>query len=555
MGNACVKKNCTAISTINEKGVINVNGFREENNYESVSLPFFRGITYFLFGMFLLLRNIFYVFTLNYFTESKKATKTLLYMIFSIFLGLLIGFVGFVLVPYFCLSALAREGWSYGLLCFVSACIRIAVLTIILLIIKLFPTARQFYRHNASANLAVKDSFGVRTENYHLSTNFLSYALTCFYILFFVLSFTALNINYGYKILINISISLAVFGTVYELLKLLEKNNGVLNNIFVMPISFLVTAKPSLTEKNIAYSVMEEAKMMEENSERIIDELSGKEMPMSVVISEVKEKLKKAGIEASCESEWLIAECLGTNRNDIRLRTTVSKEEYKKINNATAKREKHIPLTKIFNKACFYGLDFYVDKNVLSPRPETELLVEEAIKIINSLNSKKTKVLDLCTGSGIIATIIAKNTDAKVFASDVSTSALSVAKKNAEAHGAKVKFIESDLFKNIKKEKFDIIISNPPYIPSKDILALEDEVKKNDPLISLDGGEDGLYFYREIIKAAPDYLNKNGYIMLEIGINQSKSVKKLLQNNFENIRIKKDYNKIDRIIISNLKGK
>ena len=104
-------------------------------------------------------------------------------------------------------------------------------------------------------------------------------------------------------------------------------------------------------------------------------------------------------------------------------------------------------------------------------------------------------------------------------------------------------------------EKFDIIISNPPYIRSKDILALEDEVKKNDPLISLDGGEDGLYFYREIAKSAPKYLNKNGKIFLEIGINEAKSVKKMLQNNFENIKIKKDYSGIDRVVIADIKGK
>jgi release factor glutamine methyltransferase len=213
-----------------------------------------------------------------------------------------------------------------------------------------------------------------------------------------------------------------------------------------------------------------------------------------------------------------------------------------------------MPLTKIFNHTSFYGYDFYVDKNVLSPRQETEQVVEEAIKFIKNINSEKTKVLDLMTGSVAIAVTIAKQTRAKIFASDISEQALSVAKKNARDLKAKIKFIESDIFNGIKKIKFDIIVSNPPYIPSRDILSLDDEVKKYDPILALDGGEDGLYFYREIAEKAYDYLKPNGLLVLEIGEDQGQSVKKLLQKSFENIRIKKDYSGNERIVIAKLKG-
>ena len=559
MGNACVKNNCTAISTINEKGKINVVGYRDKFSYENITLPFFRGIAYFLFGFYLFFKNLLMASSIDE-VENKNINKSKFssnwfILALSIFIGFVLGYLGFVLLPYLCFNNLARNGFGYGLICFVSALVRLAMLTLILATLRFIPAFKQFYRHNASANLAIKEHYGDKSGNYHLSTNFLTFVISCFYILFFVLSFTALDINLGLKILLNIAITLFVVSIVYEFLKIFEKQNNVLCTIFVKPISCLVTVKPSLTEKNIAQSVIEEAQMMEENSERILDELSGKEIPMSVVISEVKEKLKNAGIEASSEAEWLIAECLNKNRNEIRLQTTVSKEEYKKINNATTKREKHIPLTKIFNKACFYGYDFYIDKNVLSPRPETEILVEEVIKEVNKNENSKLKILDLCTGSGAIAVVLSKKTDAKIFASDISELALNVAKRNAQDYNCNIKFIVSDMFKNFKKEKFDIIVSNPPYIPTKDILALEDEVKNNDPLISLDGGEDGLYFYREIIKNAPNFLNKNGKIFLEIGINQSKSVKKLLQNDFENIKIIKDYSGIDRIIVAKLKGK
>ncbi len=554
-GNACIKNKSTAISKIDESGKIEVYGVRDKFRYDNISMPFFRGIAYFIFGLYLFFKSMITaqeVFLKEKKVEEKrkiKISESRLLSIIALSCGIIFGSLAFVLIPYFTFFYLGKLGYNYFLICLTAAGLRILTFALILLVLRFIPSFKQFYRHNASCNLVFKEG-----ENYHLSTNFLTFVLTSFFILLFVLSFTALNINYGLRILLNLSITFTTVGIVFEILKAIEKNNGILCSIFVKPISFLVTAKPSLTEKNIANSVVEEVNMMEENRERILDEISGKEIPMSVVISEVKEKLAKAGIESASESEWLIAECLGKNRNDIRLRTTVSKEEYKKINSVTAKREKHIPLTKIFNKANFYGYDFYIDKNVLSPRPETELLVEEVIKEAKERNNPKTKILDLCTGSGAIATVLAKKTNAKIFASDISESALLIAKKNSKTHEAQVKFINSDIFKNFKKEKFDIIVSNPPYIPSKDILALEDEVKNNDPILALDGGEDGLMFYREIIKEAPNFLLPNGMIFLEIGINQSKSVKKLLQKDFEDIKIKKDYSKIDRIVIAKLKG-
>lgn len=561
VGNACISENSSAIATINKNGKISISAKRDNQNFDNVKIPFFRGIAYFLFGIylffsnFLMARNLIEDKTENIKENKIKISINSLILLISISLGFILGFLGIILVPYFCLRGLGKSGMSYGLLCFISALIRLAVLTILLGVLKIIPSYRQFCRHNSAGNLAFKDANKIHSENYHLSTNFLSYLITCFYILLFITSFSALNVNYFLKLILNVAIICLVVGSVYEFMKFLENKNGFLINIFVKPFSFFVTSKPTSTEKNIANAAVGEIVLMQENKERLVEEISGKDIPMSVVLSEVKEKLSKAGIESAVEAEWLVAESLNKKRNDIKLQTTVTKDEYKKINWATSKREKHIPLTKIFNRACFYGLDFYVDKNVLSPRPETEILVEEVIKEINNSGNDKLKILDLCTGSGCIAITIAKNTEAKVYAIDISENALNVAKKNAETHKVNVKFINSDLFNSLKKEKFDIIVSNPPYIRSKDILALEDEVKKNDPLISLDGGEDGLYFYREISKTAPKHLNKNGKIFLEIGINESKSVKKLLQNNFENIKIKKDYSGIDRIVIADIKGK
>jgi release factor glutamine methyltransferase len=314
-----------------------------------------------------------------------------------------------------------------------------------------------------------------------------------------------------------------------------------------------VNEKPTQTEREIAFTTLNEVILMQNNEERLIGETKDTEIVFSVVYTEVKNRLNAVGITDIAETDWLIAECLGKNRNDIKILTHIGREDYKKIKSTLLKREKRMPLSKIFNKVNFYGYDFYVDKKVLSPRPETEEVVEEVLKIIKKMDNKKLKVLDLMTGSGVIAITIAKKTECQIYASDISEQALEIAKRNAKSNKVKVNFIESDIVKNFKKQKFDIIISNPPYIPSQEILTLEDEVKKYDPILALDGGDDGLFFYREIAENAADFLNEKGMIVFEIGENQGLEVKKLLQKNFKNIRIKKDYNKKDRIVVAVLK--
>ena len=212
-------------------------------------------------------------------------------------------------------------------------------------------------------------------------------------------------------------------------------------------------------------------------------------------------------------------------------------------------RAKGMPITKIFGKTNFYGLDFVVTADVLSPRMDTEVLVEQVLKHCTS----KTKVLDVGTGSGAISVCIAKLAGAKVTAVDVSDSALEVAKQNAINNKVKIDFVNSDLFASLgKNKKFDIIVSNPPYIPSQEVLTLDDEVKNYDPILALDGGDSGLDFYEKIINQAPAFLNKNGLIFFEAGINQAKDVKKLLQKNFKDIKMVKDLNKIDRVVYATL---
>lgn len=213
------------------------------------------------------------------------------------------------------------------------------------------------------------------------------------------------------------------------------------------------------------------------------------------------------------------------------------------------------PVQYITNEQEFMNLKFYVDENVLIPQPDTEILVEEAIKTIDEIRPEKNiKVLDLCTGSGAIAISIKKYAeDAKkqieVYASDISEEAIKIAEKNAKRNDVHINFILSDMFQKMQEKDFDIILSNPPYIETQTISSLSKEVQY-EPHMALDGGEDGLEFYRVIAKNAHEYLNKNGSILLEIGYNQKKKVMQIFEEakKYSNIRCIKDLSDNDRVI-------
>lgn len=215
-----------------------------------------------------------------------------------------------------------------------------------------------------------------------------------------------------------------------------------------------------------------------------------------------------------------------------------------------------VPLQHITHSQEFMKMDFFVDENVLIPRPDTEILVEETIKISKKITNPK--ILDLCTGSGAISISIAKNVkDADIYAVDISEKALNIAKTNAKRLEVfdKIKFLKSDLFQNIEKTKFDIIVTNPPYIKKEDITYLSKEVQK-EPLLALDGGVDGLDFYKKILNQSIDYLKFGSYICMEIGYDQKQDVLKIIQDidKYVDTYSKKDLCGNDRIIVTKVGG-
>lgn len=211
------------------------------------------------------------------------------------------------------------------------------------------------------------------------------------------------------------------------------------------------------------------------------------------------------------------------------------------------------PLQYITQKQEFMGMEFFVNEDVLIPQPDTEILVETVLDICKRYSNQSLRILDLCTGSGAIAISLSKILNTQVFASDVSTKALEVAEKNNVLNNSKVEFIESNLFEQINGEKFDIIVSNPPYIKNEEIKLLSKQVQ-NEPYIALAGGEDGLDFYRKIIDEAYKYINKNGYLCLEIGYDQKEDLIKLIKQNenYEYENCIKDLSNNDRCIIAKI---
>lgn len=254
--------------------------------------------------------------------------------------------------------------------------------------------------------------------------------------------------------------------------------------------------------------------------------------------------------EAQLDAEVLLCGVLKIKRNNlVTLRQeTINQEQYQKYQNFLNRRIKGEPVDYILENSEFMGLTFKVNSNVLIPRQETELIVEQANKFIKE-NKSKT-ILDLCTGSGAIAVSVAYYNNVTVVASDISKKALQVAKDNAIINKVsnKIEFIKSNMFDNIIDKKFDIIISNPPYVTEKEYKGLEKEIFF-EPETAFLAGEDGLDFYRIIANKVSQHLNPKGILLLELNANISLQIAELFSD-FLFVKIIKDYSNLDRILIA-----
>ena len=266
-------------------------------------------------------------------------------------------------------------------------------------------------------------------------------------------------------------------------------------------------------------------------------------------------QLSDAGIEEAKTDAFLLLEHFcGMDRTRFLLRggEKIPAEQAAACMEAVQRRSAHVPLQHITGTAYFMGLAFHVSPHVLIPRQDTELLAMEAIRAVKTADMSGCRLLDLCTGSGALAVSIGRECPrADITAADLSEEALAIARENAERLKVPVTFRQGDLFDSVRDagEVFDVIVSNPPYVRTQVIETLEEEVRLHDPRMALDGGEDGLYFYRRIARESGSFLKEGGRLLLEIGYDQAADVTGLLEvNGFSDIRVLKDLSGNDRVV-------
>lgn len=551
------EKGRLCVSMIDEEGNKLVGGKMVKVWKKWTNWPFIRGIVYFLRGILLYISAFFLMEEIEDRPDKEKnksfkiakniSIASSYLMLIAMLVGAFVfGFVALALTPRLLFAKAFPYYTNYYFRSFMIALMRVAVIYIVFSILRFLPFMNSLYCFNGAGSVLMQnseDKFVSRT--YPL--NFLNFMLNVFIFSTFVISLIAVNISWPLNFLINVVIFLGITSLVYEVLRFasVTKISGIKDITLIT--NWLVSIKPKTTQNEVIMVAQREL-----NSYDGFVKTDKGRVSMSSVYAEMETKLKTSDRYEESDRDWIVATVLNKNRAEIKLERSVSDKEYREIMRICDRRAKGEPLSNIFGFVEFYGLKFDVNKKVLSPRMETEILVEEAIKKINEFEAKN--VLDLCTGSGAIAIAIAKYTDCKVSACDISKQALNIAENNAKKNGVKIDFYQSDLMKGLKKgKKYDIIISNPPYIKRSDLEKLDVEVKMFDPRLALDGGDDGLDFYRRIVEEAKTKLVKKGWLMFEVGKGQAEAVSGLMQNNgFDSVLAIKDYNRIERVVYGRL---
>jgi release factor-specific protein-(glutamine-N5) methyltransferase len=360
------------------------------------------------------------------------------------------------------------------------------------------------------------------------------------------------NIENGFlqflaKIGVEIVLLPVIAGIGYEILKLLAKFHGNISKIFKAPGMLLqkafTTREPSLDMIEVAIAAFNSAIEMDadpdiEETQFVTGGL------LSAKLAETKKKFSENEIDES-DAEWIYAIALNVKRSELEGERVIKPSEAKKIEGIVKKRLTGRPLWYIIGDTEFYDCKIKVDERALIPRPETEILAEAVVKTAE----EGDKILDMCTGSGCIAVSVAKHLQRKrvtVTAADVSDAAIMLAKENANYNSVDINFVQSDLFDKVHG-RFNIIVCNPPYIKSKEIATLQKEVRDYEPRIALDGGADGLDFYRRLAKEVSRYIVRGGMLMLEVGENQAEDVLKLFEKR-DYAMVVKDFAGVDRFL-------
>ena len=490
-------------------------------------------------------------------------------------LGLVLAIALFMLLPSF-LADMAEKLFgiwsiSLGILwkSLIEGVIRIAIFVLYLFIVsRLKDIRRTFMYHGAEhrtincfergMELTPENVQKCSTKHNRCGTTFLFFVMVVSILVFSlatwllsILGWT--NIGVFGRMGVRLLLLPLVAGLSYELLRFLAKlPDNKFTNVLRAPglaLQRLTTYPPEIEMAEVAIASFELVRQMD--ADQSIQPHKFGEFTMPELKKLVKARLVKVNVTEDAEVDWLIAAALSKKRGELASVEKTTLSDYRRVAELVDKRVKGVPLDYIIKRSDFYGIKLYVDEDVLVPRLDTEIVADEVIKYLNKDNGGEGKsVLDLMTGSGCIARAIVEKTAAAVTASDISDGALGVAKRNLENTRAEV--VKSDGFTGLTGRTFDVIVSNPPYIRRSEIETLQPEVKCQ-PHIALDGGEDGLDFYRLIADNAAKYLTSGGALFLEIGYDQREEVTALLGKDFTNIACVKDYGGNDRVIFAEKK--
>lgn len=577
-------KNSTAMAVRDEDGVIRVESsrFKQTEKKKSVKdIPIIRGvfafIDSFVGGMKTLMRSA-EVFgegepsKFEKWTAEKLKINVLdLVITVSMILGVALAIALFIVLPqetrkgieFLIGGGFAFDVWAKN---FIEGGLKLLIfISYILFCYAIKDVRRTFMYHGAEhktitcyergLDLTVENAKTCKRVHDRCGTTFMVFVMVISIILFAV--FEALvgpyiisgiangKLSSVVRVLCKIALLPIVAGLSYELLKGLSKTENPVFYPLKVPgllLQRLTTKEPTDDMLEVAIvafkTVMELDENLEKQEEKFVVSQKSKDL-----LAKISKTLEDNGVTEQAEAEWIVALTAGIKRDEVNSDKLIRPVHIEKINEIVSERITGRPLWYCVGDTEFYGYTVKVDERVLIPRPETEILVEKALKSVK----ENSAVLDLCTGSGAIAIAIKKESGANVTAVDISGGAIEVAKQNAEINQAEIEFIKSDMFAELSDRRFDVIISNPPYIKSEDISELQTEVKDFEPMLALDGGVDGLDFYRILAEQAKAHLTEKGVILMECGIGEAQDIAEMF-NGFNKVEIIKDYENIDRIV-------
>lgn len=525
-------------------------------------LPFVRGVVSFVsslvLGMGALMRSSDVAFTTEeeepsnlskWMTEKLKVSVGEILSVISTILGVVLALALFLLLPNYLTSLIADAAPAIGgtgsiWYNLIDGGFRLVIFLCYILFTLLFKSLRETYQYHGAEHKTINcyeygDELTVenvkKASRLHdrCGTTFIFLVLIVSILIFALVNWALAALHWVTGIgwaddiisfIVKIIFLPVVAGISYEVLRLLSKTDSVL----VLPLKApgyllqkLTTREPDDPMIECAIAAFKKAKEMEDDPNSP-ERSFVTETKLSKLLETMKSRFEKRGIDAS-DAEWIVSLTLDIPRSALSQERIVSRKECREIVNIFDERMTGRPLWYIFGDTDFCGCKIKVDERVLIPRPETELLVRQALAALKDGDS----MLDLCTGSGAIAVAVAveaaKKKSVTIVGADISEDALEVARENARINQASVTFVKADLFDGIRG-KFDLITANPPYIKSGEIVSLDQEVRDFEPRIALDGGEDGLDFYRRIAERIRRYIVRGGMCIMECGEGQAQEI-------------------------------